>query len=312
VREKFILQTHLGRNQGGGNSFPARRLFEKTAKHGVQCETERCEPNEQETMSEIETQNLPSTAEKSPDETADFGYRRIPAKEKAGYVRRHFNSIAGRYDFMNSLLSLGLHHWWKRWAIRASGLRKGDRVMDICGGTGDLSILAAKTVGSQGRVILYDINRAMIEAGRPKVNQTSLASAVGYIQGDAERISCRPSSFDAALAGFGVRNLTRMERGLEEMCRVLKPGGKIMVLEFSLPTSSVFRWLYDFYSFYLMPLMGKIFAGTEEAYLYLPESIRRFPSPEELSRLLREVGFSRVAYCRLTNGIAVIYTGVKA
>ena len=183
--------------------------------------------------------------------------------------------------------------------------------MDVCGGTGDLSLLAAKTVGSNGRVILYDINRTMIEAGRPKVNRTSLASAVRYIQGDAERISCRPSSFDAALAGFGVRNLTRMERGLEEMYRILKPGGKIMVLEFSLPTSSVFRWLYDFYSFYLMPLMGKIFAGTEEAYLYLPESIRRFPPPEDLSRILREIGFARVSCCRLTNGIAVIYTGLK-
>jgi demethylmenaquinone methyltransferase/2-methoxy-6-polyprenyl-1,4-benzoquinol methylase len=262
-------------------------------------------------MSEIETRNLPSTAERSPDERTDFGYRRVPTKEKAGYVRRHFNSIADRYDFMNSLLSLGLHHLWKRWAIRTCGLKTGDRMMDVCGGTGDLSRLAAKAIGPQGRVILYDINRAMIEAGRPKMNRIVLASRVRYIQGDAERISCCPGCMDAALVGFGIRNLTRMERGLEEMFRILKPGGKIMVLEFSLPTSAVFRWLYDFYSFHLMPLMGKIFAGTEEAYLYLPESIRRFPQPVELSRILREIGFARVAYCRLTNGIAVIYTGVK-
>lgn len=262
-------------------------------------------------MSRLEAGDLSPEEKEFPDETADFGYRRVPAREKAGYVRRHFNSIATRYDFMNSLLSLGFHHLWKRWAIRACGLKTGDRVMDVCGGTGDLSRLAAKAVGPQGRIFLYDINRAMIEAGRPKMNQAPLASRVCYIQGDAERISCRPGCMDAALVGFGIRNLTRMERGLEEMFRILKPGGKIMVLEFSMPTSAVFRWLYNFYSFRLMPLMGKIFAGTEKAYLYLPESIRRFPPPKELSRLLREIGFTRVAYCRMTNGIAVIYTGLK-
>jgi demethylmenaquinone methyltransferase/2-methoxy-6-polyprenyl-1,4-benzoquinol methylase len=262
-------------------------------------------------MSRFETGGLSPAEMESPGERTDFGYRRVPSREKARYVLRHFNSIADRYDFMNSLLSLGLHHCWKRWAIRASGLKARDRVMDVCGGTGDLSRLAAKAVGPQGRVMLYDINRAMIEAGRPKMKRTSLASRIRYIQGDAERISCRPACMDAALVGFGIRNLTWMERGLAEMFRVLKPGGKIMVLEFSLPTSSFFRWLYDVYSFTLMPLAGKIFAGTEKAYLYLPESIRRFPPPEELSRILREIGFTRVAYCRMTNGIAVIYTGVK-
>jgi demethylmenaquinone methyltransferase/2-methoxy-6-polyprenyl-1,4-benzoquinol methylase len=262
-------------------------------------------------MSRFETGGLSPAETESRGERADFGYRRVPAKEKAGYVLHHFNSIADRYDFMNSLLSLGLHHCWKRWAIRASGLKAGDRVMDVCGGTGDLTRLAAKAVGPQGRVILYDVNRAMIEAGRPKMKRTSLASRVRYIQGDAERISCQPACMDAALVGFGIRNLTWMECGLAEMFRILKPGGKIMVLEFSLPTSSFFRWLYDVYSFTLMPLAGKIFAGTAEAYLYLPESIRKFPSPGEFSGILKKVGFSRITYQRLTNGIAVIYTGVK-
>jgi demethylmenaquinone methyltransferase/2-methoxy-6-polyprenyl-1,4-benzoquinol methylase len=262
-------------------------------------------------MSRPETGELSPEGKGSLDETADFGYRRVPAKEKAGYVLGHFNSIAARYDFMNTLLSLGLHHLWKRWAIRACGLKTGDRVMDVCGGTGDLSRLAAKAVGPRGQVILYDINRAMIEAGRPGMKGTALASRVHYIQGDAERISCRPGCMDAALVGFGIRNLTRMESGLEEMFRILKPGGKIMVLEFSLPTSAFFRWLYDFYSFHLMPLMGKVFTGQAKAYLYLPESIRRFPPPEELRRILRDRGFTRVAYWRMTNGIAVIYTGVK-
>ena len=242
---------------------------------------------------------------------ACFGYRRIPAQEKVGYVLRHFNAIAGKYDFMNTILSFGLHDLWKRWAVRTLRLKPGDQIVDVCGGTADLSILAGRVIGPEGRVILYDINRAMIEGGRPKVARASLSGRVHYIQGDAEMISFPQGRFEAAMVGFGIRNLTHMERGLIEMHRVLKPGGKLMCLEFSLPTSFWFRRLYDFYSFHLMPLTGKLLAGTREAYLYLPESIRRFPPPDELSKILRGIGFSRVTYRRLTNGIAVIYTGVK-
>ena len=246
-----------------------------------------------------------------PEEMSFFGFRRIPAGEKGGRVLRHFNSIAGKYDFMNTILSFGLHYPWKRWAVETLGLKPGDRAIDVCGGTADLSILAGGRVGDRGRVFLYDINRAMMEGGRPKVSRASLSDRVRYVQGDAERISFPQGVFDAALVGFGIRNLTHMEKGLAEMHRVLRPGGKFMCLEFSLPTSSWFRFLYDFYSFQLMPLAGKLLAGTREAYLYLPESIRKFPPPEELSRILREIGFTRVAYRRLTNGIAVIYTAMK-
>jgi len=246
-----------------------------------------------------------------PEDMSFFGFRRIPAGEKGRRVLRHFNSIAGKYDFMNTILSFGLHYPWKRWAVETLGLKPGDRVIDVCGGTADLSILAGGRVGERGRVYLYDINRAMMEGGRPKVSRASLNDRVRYIQGDAERISFPQGVFDAALVGFGIRNLTRMEKGLAEMHRVLRSGGKFMCLEFSLPTASWFRFLYDFYSFQLMPLAGKLLAGTREAYLYLPESIRKFPPPEELSRILREIGFARVTYRRLTNGIAVIYTGVK-
>jgi demethylmenaquinone methyltransferase/2-methoxy-6-polyprenyl-1,4-benzoquinol methylase len=172
--------------------------------------------------------------------------------------------------------------------------------------------LTAENVGPDSQVILYDINRAMMEAGRRKVAAASMTDKVRFIQGDAEQISFKDGQFEVAIVGFGIRNLTRMEKGLEEMCRVLKPGGKLMCLEFSVPTFSLFRWLYDFYSFRIMPLAGQILAGTREAYTYLPESIRRFPLPEELAAILKRIGFSQVTYRTLTNGIAVIHVGVKA
>ena len=253
-----------------------------------------------------------SAAETKQGEMAYFGHRQVPAPEKVKWVLRHFNSIASQYDSMNTILSFGLHHLWKRAAVQAIGLKAGDRVIDVCGGTADLSILTAENVGPDGQVILYDINRAMMEAGRRKVAAASMADKVWFIQGDAEQISFKDEQFEVAIVGFGIRNLTRMEKGLEEMCRVLKPGGKLMCLEFSVPTFSLFRWLYDFYSFRIMPLAGQILAGTREAYTYLPESIRRFPLPEELAAILKRIGFSQVTYRTLTNGIAVIHVGVKA
>lgn len=232
-------------------------------------------------------------------------------EEKAKIVPRHFNSIASKYDLMNSLLSFGFHHYWKRKALRKLGLKTGDSIIDVCGGTADLSMLAAATIGPQGRVILYDINQAMMEAGKTKVIRASFAGRIRFIQGDAEQMALANGVFDAAMVGFGIRNLSKMEKGLEEMYRVLKPGGKLMCLEFSRPTASIFRWLYDFYSFHLMPRAGKILAGSREAYTYLSESIREFPLPEELAAILGKIGFSMVAYHRLTNGIAVVHTGVK-
>jgi demethylmenaquinone methyltransferase/2-methoxy-6-polyprenyl-1,4-benzoquinol methylase len=252
-----------------------------------------------------------SGVETPQEEMARFGYRQIPAREKRQWVLRHFNSIARQYDSMNTILSFGLQHVWKRAAIRALELNFGDRVLDVCGGTADLSILAAREIGPGGLAILYDINRAMIEAGKPKVARTSLASRIWYVQGDAEQIAFRDEQFEAAFVGFGIRNLTRMEKGLEEMLRVLKPGGKLMCLEFSIPTSGWFRWLYDLYSFRIMPLAGQVLVGTREAYTYLPESIRKFPLPEELTAILERIGFSNVTYRNLTNGIAVIHLGIK-
>jgi demethylmenaquinone methyltransferase/2-methoxy-6-polyprenyl-1,4-benzoquinol methylase len=243
--------------------------------------------------------------------TASFGYREVPEEEKIDYVVRHFNTVAKRYDFMNTLLSFGIHYLWKRTAIRELNLRRGDRVIDVCGGTGDLAVLAAKAVGPKGRVILYDLNRMMIERGRHKGSASFFRRAIDYVQGDAERITFADHSFDATMVGFGIRNLTHMEGGFKEMYRVLKPGGRIMCLEFSRPTAPLFRWLYDVYSFSVMPLLGQILVGSRQAYTYLPESIRVFPSPDRLTEILEELGFVDVVQRKLTNGIAMIHVGVK-
>jgi len=247
----------------------------------------------------------------STDEMAHFGYRRVPEEEKVKWVIQHFDTVARKYDFMNTLLSFGIHHLWKRRGTKMMALNSGDRIIDLCGGTGDLSILAGRAVGSSGLVVLYDINRAMMEVGRPKVARSRPWKRIFYVQGDAEQISFSDEHFDAAMVGFGIRNLTHMEEGFREMYRVLKPGGKLMCLEFSRPTAPVFRWLYDFYSFYIMPCLGQLFVGSRQAYTYLPESIRMFPLAEELSAVLKKIGFTDVGFRRLTNGIAVIHSGRK-
>jgi len=245
------------------------------------------------------------------ENTTHFGYKKVPEKDKVKWVVRHFNTVADKYDFMNTLLSLGIHHLWKRTSIKMLGLGKGDVVIDICGGTGDLSLLAAKDVGVSGRIILYDMNRAMMERGRPKVGKLPFGGNIFFVQGDAERIAFPDCAFDAATVGFGIRNLTHLELGLKEMHRILRPGGKLMCLEFSRPTAPLFRWLYDFYSFNIMPFLGQLFVGSKQAYTYLPESIRLFPLPDELSGILEGAGFSNVYYRRLTNGIAVVHLARK-
>ena len=240
-----------------------------------------------------------------------FGFQRVPVEEKAGKVLDHFNSIAKHYDFMNTLLSFGIHHLWKATAVRMMDLAPGNSVLDVCGGTGDLAILAADNVGPDGRVVIYDINRAMMLAGFNKAAKKNIEQRIRYVQGDAESICFPDVEFDAAMVGFGIRNVTNIQNGFQEMYRVLKPGGKMMCLEFSKPTFTPFRWLYDFYSFYIMPFLGQLIAGSRTAYTHLPETIRMWPLPDELTQILKDIGFSDVIHRKLTNGIAVIHLAVK-
>lgn len=244
------------------------------------------------------------------DQKPYFGYEQVPEDEKTRRVIRHFDSVARQYDFMNTLLSFGIHYLWKRQAVGMMDLKPGDRVIDVCGGTGDLAVLASRSIGPSGQVTIFDLNRAMMNAGRRKVLSNAVCP-VTYVQGNAETISFPANTFDAAMVGYGIRNVTRMEKGFEEMYRVLKPGGRMMCLEFSKPVWPVFRWLYDIYSFHIMPFLGGLIAGSRGAYTHLPESIRTFPLPDALSAILERIGFRNVTYRRQTNGISVVHIGTK-
>ncbi|NTU59691.1 MAG: class I SAM-dependent methyltransferase [Deltaproteobacteria bacterium] len=243
--------------------------------------------------------------------SSHYGFREVSPEEKGRLVKAHFDRIASYYDRMNTLLSLGIHYHWKRDAVRRLGLKPGDRVLDLCGGTGDLSVLAARAVGPRGAVVLGDINRRMMLAGREKLARAGGGGAISLLQTDAERIACASGTFDAAMVGFGIRNVTRWRQGFQEMVRVLKPGGKFLCLEFSDPTAPWFRALYDLYSFRIMPWLGRLCAGNSEGYEYLVESIRLFPKPPDLATLLGDMGLEGVEFRRYTNGIAVAHTGRK-
>lgn len=258
----------------------------------------------------LETQKRQEQIER-PGGNAFFGYERIARVDKNRRVRQHFESIARQYDFMNTLLSFGIHYAWKRTAVRMLGLQPGQKVLDVCGGTGDLAMMASAKVGDRGSVIIYDINHAMLQAGKAKIAKAARRSRISMVQGNAEQISFPQDHFDAAIVSFGIRNVTDMKQGFSEMHRVLKPGGKLMCLEFSKPTNPVFCWLYDMYSFYIMPFLGELIGGSRKAYTHLPETIRMFPLPDELATILNHIGFADVTYRRLTNGIAVAHLGVK-
>jgi demethylmenaquinone methyltransferase/2-methoxy-6-polyprenyl-1,4-benzoquinol methylase len=260
---------------------------------------------------DVNQDSAASNNHKDQEETVHFGYRTVRVDEKVKLVQNHFDSIAARYDLINTVLSFGLHHLWKKSAVKMLELNPGAQVIDVCGGTADLAIIAARAVGPSGSVTVYDINQAMMELGRRKVRNVALEDRIRFVQGDAEQICLTNAQFDAAMVGFGIRNMTRMENGLAEMHRVLKPGGKFLCLEFSQPAPGAFRRLYDFYSFQAMPRIGRFFAGSGQAYHYLPESIRLFPSPEALSTIIEQAGFSNVTHRLLSKGIAAIHVGVK-
>ncbi len=240
-----------------------------------------------------------------------FGFEKLRENEKRDRVCKHFDAVADKYDITNTLLSFGLHYLWKRRAINMAGLRPEDRVLDVCGGTGDLSILADRAVGQAGRVVLYDINRKMIAAGRNKATNTAARRRIQYVQGDAEQIAFPDDAFDTVMVGFAMRNITHPKKAFHEMIRVLKPGGTFLCLEFSRPVWVLFRQLYDHYSFRVMPILGGFITGSRRAYACLPETIRAVLMPAEFSEIFREEGLTRIRYRSFSNGIAVALLGSK-
>jgi demethylmenaquinone methyltransferase/2-methoxy-6-polyprenyl-1,4-benzoquinol methylase len=244
-----------------------------------------------------------------PDKT-HFGYETIPESEKASRVGEVFHSVASRYDIMNDLMSMGIHRLWKRYTVERAGIRPGMRVLDLAGGTGDLAGAFAPRVGPRGQVVVCDINASMLQAGRDRMLNAGHVGNLDFVQADAERLPYPDDHFDRVTIAFGLRNVTRKEYALAEMRRVVKPGGRVLILEFSRPLAPL-RPAYDVYSFRLLPLMGKIVANDADSYRYLAESIRMHPDQETLADMMRDAGLERVQYDNLTGGIVALHRATK-
>ena len=243
-------------------------------------------------------------------ETTHFGYQKVPVNEKHERVAEVFKSVATRYDIMNDLMSLGTHRLIKRFTIELSGLRQGNRVLDLAGGTGDLSIRFSPIVGKGGHVVLADINAAMLKVGRDRIVDRGLQSNITIAQSDAECLPFDDNCFDCVSIAYGLRNVTRKERALESILRVLKPGGRLLVLEFSKPQNRFISKAYDAFS-ELWPIAGKAIVGDSESYRYLVESIRVHPDQEALLAMLDDAGFVDTRFHNVLNGISAIHVGVK-
>lgn len=247
------------------------------------------------------------------NESADkthFGYKTVSTDEKAGLVKGVFDSVASNYDIMNDLMSGGMHRLWKRYTIRHANARPGHVVLDLAGGTGDLTREFARLVGERGNVVLADINAAMLEHGRRRLVDAGVAGNVSIAQVNAEKLPFEDNTFDRISIAFGLRNVTDKNAALAEMCRVLKPGGKVLILEFSRPLD-VIKPAYDIYSFKILPLLGKLVAQDTDSYRYLAESIRMHPDQETLLGMMRDAGLERCHFDNLTAGVVALHTGYK-
>ena len=240
-----------------------------------------------------------------------FGFEQVDVDEKVKRVAGVFHSVAEKYDVMNDLMSLGIHRVWKRFTLGQTGLKAGQRVLDLAGGTGDLALRMARMVGPSGEVVLSDINASMLERGRQRLIDAGVAGNVRYVQANAECLPFPDNYFDCITIAFGLRNVTDKDAALASMYRVLKPGGRLLVLEFSKPVAPGLSPVYDTYSFKILPLMGKLVANDADSYRYLAESIRMHPDQETLKAMMETAGFDKVKYHNLTGGIVALHKGFK-
>ena len=245
------------------------------------------------------------------DKTTHFGYKTVKVEEKAGKVADVFHSVAGKYDLMNDLMSGGVHRLWKRMTIEMSGVRRGNMVLDIAGGTGDLTAKFSRIVGSKGTVVLADINDSMLRVGRDRLMDLGIVNNVKFSQADAQYLPFPDNSFDVITIAFGLRNVTDKDLALRSMLRVLKPGGRLLVLEFSSPANPILSKIYDTYSFSILPKLGKLFANDADSYQYLAESIRMHPDQETLQGMMDNAGFANTDFHNMTGGVVALHRGVK-
>ena len=243
--------------------------------------------------------------------TTDFGFKRVPVTEKARKVAQVFDSVASKYDVMNDVMSFGVHRLWKRFAIELSGVRAGQRILDLASGTGDLAVEFSRKVGSTGEVVASDINASMLNTGRSRLVDKGIVGNVRYVQANAERLPFPDNYFDCITIAFGLRNVTDKDAALRSIYRVLRPGGKLLVLEFSKPVVPGLKPMYDMYSFKLLPAMGRMIAGDAESYRYLAESIRMHPDQGTLQAMMERAGLERCGYFNLAGGIVALHRGYK-
>lgn len=247
----------------------------------------------------------------NPADTTHFGYRDVPVAEKEKLVGRVFTSVASKYDLMNDAMSFGIHRIWKRWLAATSGVRVGDHVLDLAGGTGDIAALLLPMVGASGSVVLGDINAAMLREGRDRLLNEGRVRGLSYAQVNAQALPFPDASFDAVTIAFGLRNVTDKDAALREMQRVLRVGGRALILEFSAVRDPLLKRIYDFHSFQVLPRLGALIAGDAESYQYLAESIRKHPDQATLKAMMEAAGFARVDVRNLTGGIVAIHRGYK-